>query len=245
LRVAGAVEVLIELARFLDGRRLEIGNLLVDRLAVPDVALRIRVEMARHLARGDQLRLALLIFDLREPRRLERLELRRRERRLAQDLRHQRERGGQVLLRGLDLQVRLRGASADTGAGLQAIELFANRLPRVLRRPPHQHRAGHARVGGLAEQALLVAEAERRADDHRAATRFLRQEGDLEAVLELNAPGSALDVLRGGIERFAGGDDRVAFVILDERVDVRRGRNRRAIGLVGRDVDADGAVARL
>src|SRR4029450_10675674 len=57
--------------------------------------------------------------------------------------------------------------------------------------------------------------------------------------------GARFDVLRGGIERFAGGDDVASLVILEERDEVWLRGHLDAMGLRRRNEHAAGAIAWL
>src|SRR5262249_28091768 len=157
LGVARAVELLVELPRLLNRGRVQVRDLFINRRAIADVALRIRIHVTSELGGRDRLRLAAGLFDLREARLLQRVELRRGKRWLPQYLGHQSQRLRQVVAERLDLQDRLRGVAAGVCPRLQPVELLANLLPGMSARTAHEHGAREACVRRASEQALLVA----------------------------------------------------------------------------------------
>ncbi len=160
------------------------------------VALRVGAHVPLVEVGSDRVRFAALLLDRGQVLLLELLEFLGRKRRLAQDLGGEPEDGRKVLADGLDRQRRLGGAPAHAHPGFQPVELVLDLLARVLGGTAHQHVGREIRGGGLAHQALLVAESQGQGRHDGAAPRLLRQQRDLGSVGQLRALRAGLDVGR-------------------------------------------------
>ena len=176
---------------------------------------------------------------------LQRLEFLRGERRLAQHLRHQPQRVGQLLAERLAGRRRAGFAAADADVRAQLVERVLQFLPVLLRGAAHQHRAGELPVGLLAERRFLVREVQRQREIDAFAARLLGQQRDLHAVRQREALRARVEVGDAGVERLAQRGGGVALVVLDHRGDVDRRRHGRAVGRRVRNELADGHVGAL
>ncbi|HLM53402.1 MAG TPA: hypothetical protein VK325_07425 [Pseudoxanthomonas sp.] len=168
------------------------------------------------------------------------------ERRVAQDLGRERQRFGQLLAPALQRDCRRLQAAADAGPGSQRFEALVDLLARQLPAAAHQHAAGQAgRLIGRRGQAFDVAETEPRVHHHGFATGLLRQQRDLERIAKGEGLGARLQVLRRRVEVLARAHRRAAGIALHQRGDIGRGRYLHAVGSVGGDEAAQGAVAGL
>ena len=176
-----------------------------------------------------------------ERRALELLELRRRERRLAQRFGHERERRQQVFAPHLD--GRALGAHRD--ARVQLVERLLELAATPLLRAAQQHLARELARHLAVHERFLVAPMQRQVRHHAAAARLLRQERELDAVGRRTAHEARLDVLRGGVECLAQAHALAALVVRELCRDVRRRRDLGALGVLARHEESDHAVRAL
>ncbi len=135
--------------------------------------------------------------------------------------------------------------AADRDLGAQRVERVLDFLPRLPHSAAGQHVAGDRALGRLAEDGLLVAEAQRQAEADRFAARLLGQQRHLHAVRECYALRAQVEIGGRWIERLARRGRGVTLVVLHERRDVHRRRHRRAVRLgIGKEF-ADGEVRAL
>ena len=110
---------------------------------------------------------------------------------------------------------------------MQPVELVGDLLARVLRRAAHHHAAGEIGVGTLAEERLLVADAQRERHVHGLAAVLLRKQRHFHAA-ELEAVRALVDVVLRGIEGFRDARVLLRLEVLHHLRERRRRRDLRA-----------------
>ena len=185
LSVRGAVEIRVELSHVPNGGRLQHLDLLVGRRDVPGVALGISRDLPRERHLANHVRVPALRLDGGERLALQLLELRAVQRRLAQHVADEPQRGGEARARGLDRDADVEWPRRrHVDARLQRIERIGELLARERLRAPHEHRRGERRRHRPIRERLLRSNAQADEGIHRLAAILLRQEGDAKSGLE-------------------------------------------------------------
>ena len=115
----------------------------------------------------------------------------------------------------------------------------------MLCRSSHEHGAGQAADRRVAHQAFLISELQPQVRENDTASSSFWNHRQLQRTSKTDALSAPVDVFRRRIERFAGGNCGVAFVVLEHGRHIRRRRDVGTIRLSRRDKESDGPVVGL
>ena len=164
----------------------------------------------------------------------------------AKDLGGEAERAGKVGFHGFDAGAGAGGAAGDTDVRLEAIHLVLDLLAGMVLGAAHEHAAGDAGSGGLAEEGLLIAVADGERRRRRCRRGFCARAGT-SSCRRAGCCGRTRDSMLDGLGSKASPAATTAEPLKSLNVggDIGGGRNFGAVRALGGDEGGEGAVGFL